>query len=139
MVHQLRPSDSVKLTQAQAELDRRWNCIKIKVDSRPDTSLRADETLCTHVYHSAAADGGGGGGGGIVASTNTNNINEELDNLMDISIEIASNKRMKKDNIKPFRLTFKDKDLEKKVCMRVCDYMRVGRSRESLCRTSQII
>ena len=35
---------------------------------------------------------------------------------MDISIEIASNKRMKKDNIKPFRLTFKDKDLEKKVC-----------------------
>ena len=74
-----------------------------------------------------------------MASTNTNNINEELDNLMDISIEIASNKRMKKDNIKPFRLTFKDKDLEKKVCMRVCDYMRVGRSRESLCRTSQII
>ena len=51
-----------------------------------------------------------------MASTNTNNINEELDNLMDISIEIASNKRMKKDNIKPFRLTFKDKDLEKKVC-----------------------
>ena len=52
--------------------------------------------------------------GTVVASTNTN-INEELDNLMDISIEIASNKRMKKDNIKPFRLTFKDKDLEKKV------------------------
>ena len=40
---------------------------------------------------------------------------EELDNLMDISIEIASNKRMKKDYIKPFKLTFKDKDLEKKV------------------------
>ena len=55
--------------------------------------------------------------GGIVASTNANNINEELDNLMDISIEIASNKRMKKDNIKPFRLTFKDRDLEKKACM----------------------
>ena len=34
---------------------------------------------------------------------------------MDISIEIASNKRMKKDYIKPFKLTFKDKDLEKKV------------------------
>ena len=52
-----------------------------------------------------------------MASTNiTNtNLNEELDNLMDISIEIASNKRMKKDNIKPFRLTFKDKELEKKV------------------------
>ena len=52
-----------------------------------------------------------------MASTNitNNNLNEELDNLMDISIEIASNKRMKKDNIKPFRLTFKDKELEKKV------------------------
>ena len=74
--------------------------------------------MLTQPYFSAAADGGGGGGmGGIVASTNANNINEELDNLMDISIEIASNKRMKKDNIKPFRLTFKDKDLEKKACM----------------------
>ena len=52
-----------------------------------------------------------------MASTNitNNNLNEELDNLMDISIEIASNKRMKKDNIKPFSLTFKDQDLEKKV------------------------
>ena len=55
------------------------------------------------------------GGVGIMASTNASNLNEELDNLMDISIEIASNKRMKKDNIKPFRLTFKDKELEKKV------------------------
>ena len=45
----------------------------------------------------------------------TNNIAEELDNLMDISMEIASNKRMKKDHIKPFRLTFKDDELEKKV------------------------
>ena len=63
----------------------------------------------TDFCYSSAADG-------IVASTNTNsNLNEELDNLMDISIEIASNKRMKKDNIKPFRLTFKDKELEKKV------------------------
>ena len=34
---------------------------------------------------------------------------------MDISIEIASNKRMKKDYIKSFKLTFKDKELEKKV------------------------
>ena len=42
-------------------------------------------------------------------------LNEELDNLMDISIEIASNKRMKKDHIRPLRLTFKDKDLEKRV------------------------
>ena len=40
---------------------------------------------------------------------------DELDNLMDISIEIASNKRMKKDYIKAVKLTFKDKDMEKKV------------------------
>ena len=45
----------------------------------------------------------------------TPSLAEELDNLMDISIEIASNKRMKKGYIKPFKLTFKDKDLEKKV------------------------
>ena len=72
--------------------------------------------MLTQPYFSAAADGVGAGMGGIVAPTNANNINEELDNLMDISIEIASNKRMKKDNIKPFRLTFKDKDLDKKAC-----------------------
>jgi hypothetical protein len=61
-------------------------------------------------------DGCGGGpiGGGMGPAASTN-MNEELDNLMDISIEIASNKRMKKDHIKPFRLTFKDKELEKKV------------------------
>ena len=53
--------------------------------------------------------------GAVVAVSANTNINEELDNLMDISIEIASNKRMKKDNIKPFSLTFKDQDLEKKV------------------------
>ena len=40
---------------------------------------------------------------------------DELDNLMGISIEIDSNKRMKRDYIKSFKLTFKDKDLEKKV------------------------
>lgn len=40
---------------------------------------------------------------------------DELDTLMDISMEIASNKRMKKEYIKPFRLTFKDNELEKKV------------------------
>ena len=45
----------------------------------------------------------------------TPSLAEELDNLMDISIEIASNKRMKKDYIKSFKLTFKDKELEKKV------------------------
>ena len=67
--------------------------------------------MLTQPYFSAAADGGVGVGG-IVASANTgNNINEDLDN---VQIEIASNKRMRKDNIKPFRLTFKDKELEKK-------------------------
>ena len=30
-------------------------------------------------------------------------LSEELDNLMDISIEIASNKRMKRDYINPVR------------------------------------
>ena len=45
----------------------------------------------------------------------TASLAEELDNLMDISIEIASNKRMKRDYIKPFKLTFKDKEMEKKV------------------------
>ena len=40
-------------------------------------------------------------------------LEEELDNLMDISIEIASNKRMKKDFIHPFKLTFRDKDMER--------------------------
>ena len=35
-------------------------------------------------------------------------LEEELDNLMDISIEIASNKRMKRDFIHPFKLTFRD-------------------------------
>lgn len=49
------------------------------------------------------------------AKTMTATLADELDNLMDISIEIASNKRMKKDYIKPFKLTFKDKDMEKKV------------------------
>lgn len=38
-----------------------------------------------------------------------------LDSLMDISMEIASNKRMKKDHLTPFRLTFRDKNLEEKV------------------------
>ncbi|TRY71944.1 hypothetical protein TCAL_03937 [Tigriopus californicus] len=41
---------------------------------------------------------------------------DEVDNLLDISMEIASNKRMKRDHIKPFRLTFKDKDMENKYC-----------------------
>ena len=41
---------------------------------------------------------------------------------MDISIEIASNKRMKKDYIKPFKLTFKDKEMEKKV--HICIFIK---------------
>ncbi len=59
---------------------------------------------------------GGGGGAGGVATTTGGNMADELDNLMDISMEIASNKRMKKDHIKPFRLTFKDGDMERKYC-----------------------
>jgi hypothetical protein len=35
-----------------------------------------------------------------------NSLEEELDNLMDISIEIASNKRMKKEFINPIRWVF---------------------------------
>ena len=70
-----------------------------------------------------AGNGGQAGGGGAshqgqsgqVSKAATSNMADELDNLMDISIEIASNKRMKRDHLKPFRLTFKDKDLEKRV------------------------
>lgn len=62
-----------------------------------------------------AASGAGGGGGAAAAPSGGGNMADELDNLMDISIEIASNKRMKRDHLKPFRLTFKDKDLEKRV------------------------
>ena len=50
-----------------------------------------------------------------VSERNKVSLAEELDNLMDISIEIASNKRMKKDHLKSFRLTFIDKDIQKKV------------------------
>jgi len=49
-------------------------------------------------------------------------LEEELDNLMDISIEIASNKRMKRDFIHPFKLTFRDKDIERKYSQQN-DYM----------------
>ncbi|XP_071744733.1 adenylyl cyclase 78C isoform X2 [Lepeophtheirus salmonis] len=41
---------------------------------------------------------------------------EELNDLMDISTEIASNKRMKREHIQPFKLTFKDVELERKYC-----------------------
>ena len=86
-----------------------------QMTQRPGTSVFGSQELTDSYFSAAAADGGGGGGvGGIVAmSANTNNINEDLDN---VQIEIASNKRMRKDNIKPFRLTFKDKELEKKAC-----------------------
>jgi hypothetical protein len=82
-----------------------------------------DEKLTTEA--TVISGGGCGGGGGLslggqtsdVCVTNpTSTMADELDNLMDISIEIASNKRMKKDYIKPFKLTFKDKEMEKKVC-----------------------
>ena len=54
-------------------------------------------------------------GGGVVVG----NMADELDNLMDISMEIASNKKMKKDHIKPFKLTFKDREMEKKVIIKL--------------------
>ena len=67
----------------------------------------------------AACGAGAGGTASVGVGTSTTggggNLAEELDNLMDISMEIASNKRMKKDYIKPFRLTFKDEEMEKKV------------------------
>ena len=50
------------------------------------------------------------------------NLKEELDNLMDISIEIDSNKRMKSDFIHPFKLTFRDKDIERMYSQQY-DYM----------------
>ena len=60
-----------------------------------------------------------GGGGAVIGEPSCSRapptIADELDNLMDISIEIASNKRMKRDHLKPFKLTFKDKELEKRV------------------------
>jgi hypothetical protein len=70
----------------------------------------------------AHGDGSGGGGGGgatlwtpeipfenLTESESSlegrvgTSLEEELDNLMDISIEIASNKRMKKEFINPIR------------------------------------
>jgi len=62
-----------------------------------------------------------GAGGGEVAERKAS-LEEELDNLMDISIEIASNKRMKRDFIHPFKLTFRDKDMERKYSQQN-DYM----------------
>ena len=79
-----------------------------------------DEKLTTEAT-SAGISGSGVGTTGQTLSdvcvTKPTSLADELDNLMDISIEIASNKRMKKDYIKPFKLTFKDKEMEKKVCI----------------------
>ena len=61
---------------------------------------------------------GGGQMSDVCVTKPTSTLADELDNLMDISIEIASNKRMKKDYIKPFKLTFKDKEMEKKVFLK---------------------
>lgn len=67
----------------------------------------------------AEASNGGLGAGSVPTGGATGaNLAEELDNLMDISMEIDSNKRMKRDHIKPFRLTFKDDEMEKQVCNR---------------------
>ena len=76
-----------------------------------------DEKLTTEATGISGSGCGGGTSGQTsdVCVTKPTSLADELDNLMDISIEIASNKRMKKDYIKPFKLTFKDKEMEKKV------------------------
>ena len=77
--------------------------------------------ICDDEVIEASSKNGTTGASGIgsqhTEGTEKNKVSlaEELDNLMDISIEIASNKRMKKDHIKSFKLRFKDKDMEKKV------------------------
>ena len=78
-----------------------------------------DEKLTTEATGISGSGCGGGTSGQTsdVCVTKPTSLADELDNLMDISIEIASNKRMKKDYIKPFKLTFKDKEMEKKVCI----------------------
>lgn len=78
-----------------------------------------DEKITTLVSGEAVSNGGqlpNNLEAAVKANATVASLADELDNLMDISIEIASNKRMKKDYIKPFKLTFKDKDLERKVC-----------------------
>lgn len=77
-------------------------------------SIIPDPLSCNHGT-STSSKAGGNVSNVSQGGQPSNNIAEELDNLMDISMEIASNKRMKKDHIKPFRLTFKDDELEKKV------------------------
>ena len=78
-----------------------------------------DEKLTTEATGISGSGCGGGTSGQTsdVCVTKPTSLADELDNLMDISIEIASNKRMKKDYIKPFKLTFKDKEMEKKVSL----------------------
>lgn len=40
---------------------------------------------------------------------------EQVDDIIDQSIEIATNKRMRSANVNPWSLRFKDKDMERKV------------------------
>ena len=46
---------------------------------------------------------------------NANSLADNLDYLMDMSIEITSNNKMIKNYIKPITLTFKDEQMERKV------------------------
>lgn len=54
---------------------------------------------------------------------------EEVDDIMDQSIEIESNKRMRNANVNPWTLRFKDKDTELEVGYNIfyfagCKYLR---------------
>lgn len=53
---------------------------------------------------------------------------EQVDEIMDHSIEIASNKRMRSANISVWSMKFKDPDLEKKVrsCIALCHLQCIG-------------
>ncbi len=89
-----------------------------EVEANGEADNQAEASGAGHGVSGGAASGAGGAGtsGNAAGGGGGGNINDELDNLMDISIEIASNKRMKRDYIKPFSLTFRDEELERKYC-----------------------
>ncbi|RWS26497.1 adenylate cyclase type 8-like protein, partial [Leptotrombidium deliense] len=47
-------------------------------------------------------------------------ISEQIDELIDHCIEIESNKRMIKENVKWFTLSFRNNEMESKVCLCIC-------------------
>lgn len=58
-----------------------------------------------------SSSGGGGGGGGLKSTA----CQEEVDQLMDHSIEIDSNKKMRNEHVSPWTLRFRDEHLETNV------------------------